>query len=241
LPQSVITALILGAATVLTSAWGLGLLSRHGLLRTHRFAMATDGSHVWAVNQMRSIGWRRTDWQCIDFLQEDASDTRRENFLADIYSPREYGEDPRAGMRRVRPKLGSVEFDGNGLPISTIEYAVGFPWPALWCGLYEENPTLPPEALGWRGGIALWPPITGAYRSSAELGALPYRPHWPGLLGNLGVWTLAWVGVLVAVPAWCRHRRRRRGWCPQCGYDLGGAINAICPECGWNKDPKLPP
>jgi hypothetical protein len=28
------------------------------------------------------------------------------------------------------------------------------------------------------------------------------------------------------------RRRRRRGWCPACGYDLQGATASVCPECG---------
>jgi len=29
-----------------------------------------------------------------------------------------------------------------------------------------------------------------------------------------------------------RHRRRRRGLCAQCGYNLTGNTSGICPECG---------
>ncbi len=29
-----------------------------------------------------------------------------------------------------------------------------------------------------------------------------------------------------------RERRRRRGQCPACGYDLRGTAHAVCPECG---------
>ncbi len=29
-----------------------------------------------------------------------------------------------------------------------------------------------------------------------------------------------------------RWRRRRRGWCVKCGYDLTGNVTGVCPECG---------
>ena len=29
-----------------------------------------------------------------------------------------------------------------------------------------------------------------------------------------------------------RWRRRRNGWCVDCGYDLTGNVSGICPECG---------
>jgi hypothetical protein len=56
--------------------------------------------------------------------------------------------------------------------------------------------------------------------------------------------------VMVAVPHWALlpvglpffaayvtrvarlRRRRRRGWCLACGYDLRGATGDRCPECG---------
>lgn len=42
-------------------------------------------------------------------------------------------------------------------------------------------------------------------------------------------------GILVAaplVPWWKRLRRRRRGWCVHCGYDIKGLDGRVCPECG---------
>ena len=39
-----------------------------------------------------------------------------------------------------------------------------------------------------------------------------------------------------------RYRRRRKGLCLKCGYDLTGNVSGICPECGTpaNKPDSLP-
>jgi hypothetical protein len=41
--------------------------------------------------------------------------------------------------------------------------------------------------------------------------------------------------LLIAIPTtilWYRDRRRPKGCCQGCGYDLTGNLSGICPECG---------
>ncbi len=49
-------------------------------------------------------------------------------------------------------------------------------------------------------------------------------------------WLIAMVAgmifLLAIQPDWRRHRRRAKGLCPACGYDLRASPNR-CPECGW--------
>jgi hypothetical protein len=85
----------------------------------------------------------------------------------------------------------------------------------------------PWERLGfrfWREHIALADLINprGADEFHFEVGV----PYW-------------FIGVLCAVPIlsaaakrWGQRRRRRRGLCPKCGYDLRVATSGRCPECG---------
>jgi hypothetical protein len=57
-------------------------------------------------------------------------------------------------------------------------------------------------------------------------------PHWPfvALFGAASLYALA------AHP-FRRWRRRRRGLCLRCGYNLTGNVSGRCPECGTPTDP----
>ncbi len=43
---------------------------------------------------------------------------------------------------------------------------------------------------------------------------------------------LGLTGQSVAYPIWRRRRRRKRGCCLACGYDMRGATSTTCTECG---------
>lgn len=62
---------------------------------------------------------------------------------------------------------------------------------------------------------------------------LPLRPVWPSTIWN----TLFYAGILLGLhqllTLWTRSLRKRRGLCPRCRYDLRGAGQPGCSECGW--------
>ncbi len=64
---------------------------------------------------------------------------------------------------------------------------------------------------------------------------LPLHPIWPGMLFSAGFYGTLWAVPLVGVPLLRTHRRRRKGRCPRCGYDLKHAFDPGCPECGWGR------
>ena len=51
-------------------------------------------------------------------------------------------------------------------------------------------------------------------------------PYWLAAVA-FAVLPVRWLGV--GAHQW---RRRRKGWCVPCGYDLSGNVSGVCPECG---------
>jgi hypothetical protein len=69
-----------------------------------------------------------------------------------------------------------------------------------------------------------------------------WSPIWHGLAFNTAMFAGAWCVVLGATVAAARHTVARlrigRGLCAQCGYDLRGAREPRCPECGTAVRPR---
>src|SRR5690606_3119238 len=61
---------------------------------------------------------------------------------------------------------------------------------------------------------------------------LPMRPIPACFVADVMLYAGAWYLLLRGIPALRRWRRRRRGRCEACGYDLAGVPGGVCPECG---------
>ena len=75
----------------------------------------------------------------------------------------------------------------------------------------------------------------------ARQGPPPPRSEWreyDRLAGaaNIGMCLFVFAAPLFGPTLFISLRRRRRGRCPACGYDLRGDLSAGCTECGWNRD-----
>ena len=119
---------------------------------------------------------------------------------------------------------------------------------AVYAGGYPR-PTGTRHTGAARGGSGRYDPTGGRAADSIESTAgltanrvIPVRVFTPGpsfhglRLIVVPVWAFALIAALPPA-AWLRgrirrHRRRRRGLCPRCGYDLTGNTSGRCSECG---------
>jgi len=98
-----------------------------------------------------------------------------------------------------------------------------------------------------------WLDSFGATRPSELLRrADTWSIWWPGVFYNVvfllaagvAVWSWGWI---FEVDSWRHQRRRDRGLCGECAYDLAatkmdGTGSLLCPECGTlNRPNKVPP
>jgi len=108
----------------------------------------------------------------------------------------------------------------------------GFPLRALRASSEQRTKPFTATSLHDRpwGQLARGLPVP---KSIHAFGALPVDPLWAGLLVNSLIYAIVtWIVARLFV-AWRRARRRRRGLCPRCAYDLAGLDT--CPECGAKK------
>lgn len=78
----------------------------------------------------------------------------------------------------------------------------------------------------YRWGIR-WPWGKGRFGKAKTL---PIAIMWGGLITNAVLWGFVWMLLVGIYSVWRSSRRRKRGLCARCGYQLEDQ-NA-CPECG---------
>jgi len=218
-------ALGLGLGTTIAVAWALAAWLPHGRF-TWTLALdpllLVDGergsSQRIQVDSFARPGMVRRTW----FIQPMSAPPLPSSVFIAYFGSSRWGRGPGEidrGWGEV-PCLPALSGRSWG-----VEDARGWPMPSLWCDIGPGPVT---GQLLARGGIPVSPPNVAV----ADYRALPCRPHWLGLGIDSALYALPWAAAL-AVLRWHplrTWRRRRRGHCPACGYDLAGL--PACPECG---------
>ena len=88
------------------------------------------------------------------------------------------------------------------------------------------------EGVGWPWISATRTAIHPARQSQYTLLGAEWRPYWPGLLRSVLACSLLAVVITRLYRMVVRARRRQKGKCPECAYDIGTSFAGRCPECG---------
>lgn len=225
----------LGFATTVGVAWWCAIRSRDGT-KTRWVWDDPDAQRLWTLTEIRSSRSSIRHWTAYDLTTSDESDLA---WLRDgVQADESFIERTIPGMeewryaRSERPRfLRHAGKPRSGVHEVGIEFEFGWPLTALWYARELQdlfNPAWPSQARY----LHRWRPSWFASRIANPAFGLPLAPVWLGLISNTIIYGSGWL-ALVAVPLGMRRwRRRRRGCCAGCGYDLAGGHGGGCPECG---------
>jgi hypothetical protein len=217
--------LICGGAIVnIAVAWGCGILVPVGSVPqlnggdgVEGFGAGPTGREHWHVQRNESWGVTRlASIYVVDFISRDAS---IEGVAADS----------------LVPAWANNAIDRGSETQRLLLYAMGWPLRTLRCH-YE---VIDASTVELREGVELRGSLFPPNASLPRVSALPLRPIPAGFAINT-IFYAAVLWVLFAIPGVVkRHRRRSRGQCTFCGYDLRGqlpgaeaGVSNKCPECG---------
>jgi len=127
-----------------------------------------------------------------------------------------------------------VLLDYDSVTDEGCEHATGWPMLAGWYSIVPIRTKGAAPSCRIEGGIAFGAaPPTATAVTSWQIRALPYRPIWTGFIVNAACYAGVWFIALGGIGYIRRERRRCRGRCERCAYDLTGiGFFQPCPECG---------
>ncbi len=221
-----ILCLILGVMTTVGIAWGCGALSslvaseESKLLRTH------EDTPCWVIYKFSSHSG-----SFVSAIEVQTDSIARYLLIPDsTYTP-----DIAAFVPYWSQLTNSIKADDTKIPRYIQEIARGWPMRALSCETevgWDWDAIIGPKII--RHGI-----IIGKFPNSGSLSdrIFPLKPIWLGFVIDTALYWLLWYVVLSTL-LWMylmrrTRKRRRRGLCIHCAYDLRGSnVSGQCPECG---------
>lgn len=241
LPRAALLTVVLASLGVATSvgvAWGVSLIP-HGSPTTN----GPPGLH-------RIIGHCRSEFFVVRFEQDHRWQKTQTTWnlypIAD-FSP-DWDDEMKvieSGERLLRDEslvlpLWIQEIDSSKVPLPSLRqllWALQHPhrrsgvfetwqgWP--WRCLYSES-----LASGDDNGPAFMQESGALIVNHSEGLFFAYLPLFPGILLNTAFYASIYFAIGFGFVSLRRARRRRRGQCPRCAYDLRASTSPVCPECG---------
>ncbi len=228
--SNVVVCLALGAATTGMLAWAISLALQLGWLEVvmprPRLVVQSQSDQSW---MMQSNWGHRVDVEDdLDWPIDVPDDWPAPRFGAEGWGPGVRGRsawfEHYSGGGRIMSNSPlpyySAGYSRAGLPLTAVSSEHAF----------RETP--PQVDLGvLRNGVLVHRDAFGRERR------LPLLIHWPAFLIDTLFWGAAWLGFIAAFRSLRARRRRKRGLCVACKYELAGL--GLCPECGARSEPSL--
>jgi hypothetical protein len=225
-----VLALLGGAVVSVLVAEGIGYCGDDRLAFKSRTRYVSVGSRRFYVDDWKGRGWRFLLWT--DFDQSNAEYALLIHNLGESGSERELHRPdppfdspdslPPWAMRSLPDTWSAAPGTGSTGPVSYARnIAIG--WPLLAFSMDGKTSSF----HGYHGGREF------AAHPVRTLSVLAWRTIPLGFALDSLIWGACLAGIVGGPRLLIRARRRRRGACAGCGYDLRGlADGAACPECG---------
>ncbi len=250
--------LLLGSVTTLAVAWACATWSQMSEQPPVAFhVMSQDNGWWFSAQRLGGFGakrrelagtWARTDAKRCVISQFNTIRITKDHFIFQGYlglvNTATIGQ-PEPPVYRLPidhtlwSRLGDhFNFDNQSGEFVDEEGAFGWPMLAMWCSYNTKTWVLKDN------GTRTWQPARNEslFQPSASLQRLlpaglgdrplPLRPIAMGFATDTSLYSFAWLFLGIGANKARRSRRRAKGQCEHCVYDLRGTSSDRCPECG---------